>query len=804
MKKDRLGIVILNQNTDRIEEYLSYYVSCLYQIADEVIVAGSEELLQNEKKLLKKLCSYQIQVPHDVDKSVAYVLGKLEERMWEYHTLILTDESVFGPFYNLTEMFAIMDAQNYDFWGALKHSPQAGTGEERIDAYLDPSFLVFNKKMLESTKILSFLAENELSSLLQLGAAGYKAGAYCDMDQYDFPKGQNNSCYPYYYNDLMIKEQRYPFLKCDSFAYVKGIDYSHRENLKRAFSYIQSNLDYDEGLIWKYILKKYNISDIKESLQLYYILDKSFEGESPILRQKRCAVILHLYYGDLLDETLKYVKNIPADIDVYITSNGKEQIEYISKKMIEFGRKNYKVLEAGIRGRDAGALLVVCRQYVSNYDYICFVHDKKTSGGRGPRMVGDTFRNLVFENTLSSTGFINNVLDVFEKNKYLGFLSPVCPASEGYLGYFGGLGKEWTTCFPKTKELADELGLKVSLCEEKQPFALSNAFWCRTAALKKLFEKEWKFDEFDEEPLAEDGTLNHAIERIYPYVAQDAGYVSGLLLEREFASSYISNLVYDLAKHLNLIRDNLNFNISRDIETSVIQIGQEHAKWLEDVKQKKLLLVENDKKAEYIEELKLEIEEQKRQKEYEYGQKQLYIEEGAKKAEYIEELKLEIEEWKRQKEYEFGQKQLYVEENTKKEKYIDELTQGWNQERSRNEELEKIIQSCQSMSEKMREEHCKVLILKEALQHRKMYIYGAGKLAKRTVDILNQLNLDFEGFIVTEQTEPELLNHKVYQLDKTGLEMQNATILVALNAKNRQEVLPVLEELQYRYVCPWT
>ena len=56
--------------------------------------------------------------------------------------------------------------------------------------------------------------------------------------------------------------------------------------------------------------------------------------------------------------------------------------------------------------------------------------------------------------------------------------------------------------------------------------AVGTVYWSRVDALRKLFEYEWKYEDFDMEPLAEDGTLSHAIERILEFVARDAGYES--------------------------------------------------------------------------------------------------------------------------------------------------------------------------------------------------------------------------------------------------------------------------------------
>ena len=65
--------------------------------------------------------------------------------------------------------------------------------------------------------------------------------------------------------------------------------------------------------------------------------------------------------------------------------------------------------------------------------------------------------------------------------------------------------------------------------------------------MKKIFEYPWTYEDFPAEPTGQnDGNVLHAIERIYPFVAQDAGYYSGWLLTDAFARLEITNLTYML------------------------------------------------------------------------------------------------------------------------------------------------------------------------------------------------------------------------------------------------------------------
>jgi rhamnosyltransferase len=51
-----------------------------------------------------------------------------------------------------------------------------------------------------------------------------------------------------------------------------------------------------------------------------------------------------------------------------------------------------------------------------------------------------------------------------------------------------------------------------------------------------LFDHPWTYDDFPEEPLPIDGTVMHAIERIYSFVCQDAGYYPAIVMSDRYAS----------------------------------------------------------------------------------------------------------------------------------------------------------------------------------------------------------------------------------------------------------------------------
>lgn len=62
--------------------------------------------------------------------------------------------------------------------------------------------------------------------------------------------------------------------------------------------------------------------------------------------------------------------------------------------------------------------------------------------------------------------------------------------------------------------------------------------------MKPLYNKDWKYEDFPAEPNKIDGTLLHAIERIYPFIVQESGYYPAIGMTDKFAAIEYNNLRY--------------------------------------------------------------------------------------------------------------------------------------------------------------------------------------------------------------------------------------------------------------------
>ena len=188
------------------------------------------------------------------------------------------------------------------------------------------------------------------------------------------------------------------------------------------------------------------------------------------------------------------------------------------------------------QGRDVGAFLCDLAPQLRDYDYACFMHDKKAIQTR-PGSVGASFGYVCNENVCKNTAHVLNVLCEFEKDPYLGILCPPYPTHGLY--FMNMCSGGWGPNFENTKKLMKDLGIDVPVSGEKSPIApYGSVLWFRPKALEPLFDHGWQHSDFPPEPLPQDGTISHAIERIYPFVAQSAGYYPAVVMSKSYAVTH--------------------------------------------------------------------------------------------------------------------------------------------------------------------------------------------------------------------------------------------------------------------------
>jgi rhamnosyltransferase len=571
MNKNNRALIYFFYDKDGIvDRYVPYILEDMKNNVSEILIVVNGLLTDASRNIFETITA-NILVRENIGFDVwAYKTG-LEyfgwDRLAEFDETILMNYTFFGPLYSFSEMFETMEKRDVDFWGITKHHKVDfdvfHTCEYGyIPEHIQSSFLVIRKNMIKSQEYQSFwekipaissygesVGKYEAIFTKKFKEQGFKADVYINTDDLE-----GYTRYPLMMMaDELIINRRCPIFKVKSFSqnYYDIIGDCAGYCTVDTLEYIQKHLTYDTDMIWEHILRTANMYDIKNLLHLNYILPKDHIVPREKRRTPRIALMLHNYYPELIDYCLNYAQSMPKGSDLIVTVPNEKQKKLVAAEIAKRELDKFKAIEIIViqnAGRDVSALLVGCKPYIFNYDYVCFIHDKKSKQVE-PYCNGLSFSYKCFENNLGSMEYVENIISTFENNPRMGLLTPP-PPNHGSLYHI--IGNEWGSNFGNTKTLAEKLKLRCDIDNLKAPIApMGTMFWFRPKALKVLFDYDWKYEDFPSEPNHWDGTLLHALERIYAFAVQHEGYYSAWVMTDKFARVELTNL-YFMLRTVNL------------------------------------------------------------------------------------------------------------------------------------------------------------------------------------------------------------------------------------------------------------
>lgn len=554
----RLLIFFFYDKNGIVDDYIPYMLSDMTKNVTETFVVCNGLLTEEGRKKFEPFTEH-IFVRENVGFDVWAYKEAMEQYGWEkladYDEIILMNYTMMGPVYPFAEMFAKMDRKDVDFWGITQFfktedDPFGTMPDGYIPDHIQSHFIAVRRSLSTSkefhdywdqmpmiTGYLDSVTRHESYFTKHFEEAGFKWSVYVDAEDYrglSFQPAVGMAA-------EMVMEKRCPIFKRRSFMqdYNVVLNESCGQEAMLLFDFLDKHTDFDTNLLMDNLLRVENLADLKRNFQWNYVLSGDVPETPGVAEDKKIALVMHIHFADLIDSCREYASSMPENADIYITTNTEEKKKLIADSFSSLPCNKLDIRVVPNRGRDVGPFLVEFADFYEQYDYICHVHDKK-AGQVIPGTVGTSFAYKCFENTLKSKIYVENVIATFEKHPRAGMLVPPPP---NHADYYFTLGYEWGGNYANTAELAKQLGIQASIREDKEPIAgLGSYFWIRGDALRSVFGKKWTYEDFPEEPIADDGTLLHAIERIYPFAAQSRGYYSGWIMSQQGAAMEITNL----------------------------------------------------------------------------------------------------------------------------------------------------------------------------------------------------------------------------------------------------------------------
>nr|WP_294667118.1 rhamnan synthesis F family protein [uncultured Blautia sp.] len=572
---NRLGIYFFYDGDGVVDKYIDYFLYDYAKCFNHLVVVCNGKLNDSGRKIFEKYTS-DIIVRENKGMDVWAYKTAFDFMGWKklesYDEITIANYTSMGPVYPFMEMYEEMDQRDLDFWGINKHfyyeadvfgKISYGYIPEHIQSY----YMVFRNSLVKSKQFQEYwnnmpmitayddsIAMFEAVFTKKFADYGFNWDVYVDVEDLRSLTLHPILTYPV----ELIKNRKCPIFKRRSFFqdYNVVLDATTGQEAKELYDFLRKSGLYDVDLIWDNLLRTCHQEDLFKNLHLSYILSCEDVNEEKMYTQygkKKVALLMHLYFMDLLKSSFEYAQAVPEFTDIYITTNSEDNKKQILKKFKDLPCGKLEVRVVPNRGRDVSALLIGLKDVLPNYDIACFFHDKK-AGQVTPGSVGESFGYKCSKNVLYNRAFVYRVLETFEKNPRLGLLSPPEP---NHGQFFTSLGFEWCWNYTVTKQLAEKLNITVPMTENKAPVApLGSVFWFRTKALEPIHKISWKYEDFPEEPLPVNETISHAIERLRPYAAQQAGYYPAMVMAEPFAEIEFTNLRHYVQNYNRILMKN--------------------------------------------------------------------------------------------------------------------------------------------------------------------------------------------------------------------------------------------------------
>ena len=355
MKGENIKMILKEEKIKRLIIFLFYdkegivdgYIPTLFEGLKEFydklcFVANGKLQDEGRKKVEKYVTDFLVRKNKGFDVW-GYKEG-LEYYGWEelekYDEVILMNYTIFGPLYPFSEMFEEMNGKDLDFWGITKHhkvdEDVFGTCKYGyIPEHIQSSFLVIRNSLLKTKDyqdlwknmpMINSYAESvglyEVIFTKEFNEKGYKSGVYIDTNDLE-----GYTRYPLMMmSDELIINRRCPIIKLKSFSqnYMDILIDTFGTCTLNSYEYIKEKTNYDTDLIWENILRTSSMSDIKKLMHLNYILPTDYEKNEIDISEDKILLIFHIYFEDLIDESISYIKSMPKNSDILITIPNKK------------------------------------------------------------------------------------------------------------------------------------------------------------------------------------------------------------------------------------------------------------------------------------------------------------------------------------------------------------------------------------------------------------------------------------------------------------------------------------------------
>ena len=286
-----------------IDDYVIYYLKALKQVVSTLVFVSDCDLPLKELEKLDGIADYKLAQKHNEYDFGSYKRGFLfaKENKIDFEELIFANDSCYGPFIPLENIFTKMSKKQCDFWGMTqnRYGITENFSRPKITPHIQSYFIVFKSNVFNSKMFGDFINSIKHEDEKNKVIIKYEIG----LSQLWYSKGFTSATYIVKYKfvhncmsekwDTLVKKDKFPFIKTSIIK--NGFDFMGEAKGWREL--IQNHTDYPLFLVEKNSQRLQNLYENRYAkLNIYRKIRFNLLKNSP-LEIRYCVIFLekHLF-----------------------------------------------------------------------------------------------------------------------------------------------------------------------------------------------------------------------------------------------------------------------------------------------------------------------------------------------------------------------------------------------------------------------------------------------------------------------------------------------------------------------------